>query len=357
MSPPPAIVYLEVPCFYAAVERALDPSLVGRPVVVGGNPRKHGQVQSASPEALAAGVKLGMPMLEALERCPEARAIKTDMGRYRERSGQLRASLRREVAAIEPQGLEAAYVDASDAGDEPATLAERLCDRVRRDLGLRPRAGIAQVKFLAKLAAEESGSKGILQIALGQEAEFLRPLPVGRLPGVGPKTVQTLSGLGVRWVGDLARVDASRIEQALGNHGLRILDLARGHEDSPVRVARHPQSLSKEQRFSEPQRDLGVLWEHLQRLSQAIEQALRREGLEARRVALKVRYPDGETSTRSETLPEPVSSSGAIYARAQHLLDRTQAPERAVRLLAVTVAGLSDAGVVDRQLDLFSPID
>jgi DNA polymerase-4 len=351
------VLYAEVPCFYAAIERRRDATLRDRPVVVGGDPRKRGQVQSASPEALAAGVAVGMPVLEALERCPRARAVRTDIRHYREVSSALRSCLRAVVPSLEPAGLDAAYLDPEPEAGDPESVARRLAEEVRQELALPLRVGIAPVKFLAKLAAEEVDPRrgGARRIQAGAEVEFLGPLPLGRLPGVGPKTEARLESLGARCIADVERIGAERLEAELGNHGLRILELARGEDASGIRAARHPRSLSQEFTYDEPQRDLGLLWEGLRRLAEGLEQGLRRQGLLARRVAVKVRYSDLETTTRSRTLARPVAGAGDIASAAGPLLDRTQAGARAVRGLGLAVSGLAPGGREDRQLELFTP--
>lgn len=348
-----SILYAEVPGFYAAVERRDDPVLQGRPVIVGGDPRKRGQVQAASPEALAQGVEVGMPMLAALELCPSARALKTNMKRYREVSGRLRACLRRVVDALEPMALEAAFLDPGAAPD-PEAIAARLQDAVKQELGLVLRVGIAHVKFLARLAAEEAEPGGMRHIRPGEEAAFLAPLPLERLPGVGPLTLTTLRECGARCVSELLSLDSAVLEAQLGNHGLRILEYARGEDAAPIRAARLPKTLSQEHTFDEAQLDRIVLSDRLQRLASGLEANLARQGLLARRVAIKLRYADSETVTRRQTLPRPVGLAADLFRTADRLLDRTHAGTRPIRLLGMALAGLSPADDSDRQLDLFS---
>ena len=170
-----AVLYAEVPGFYAEIERASDPERSERPLIVGGHPRKGGRVQSASQAAALAGGEPGMAMQDALQRCPRARTVRTDMKRYREVAQRLRACLRQEAARLETAGLEACYLEARG---EPESLAETLRRRVRDELGLPLRVGIAPVKFLAKLAAEECGWDGQRRIAAGEEGAFLDALPV-----------------------------------------------------------------------------------------------------------------------------------------------------------------------------------
>ena len=347
------IVFVEVPSFYAEAERLRDEALRGWPVVVGGDPRKRGLVQSASREALAAGCLPGMTMQEALARCPDARAVKTDMPHYRELSGRLRGCFRSEAEAVEPAGLESGYIEIRPGGEDPERVAVRLIARVGESLGLPLRAGIASAKFLARLAAEEALPGRCVRIEPGRESAFLAPLPVARLPGVGPKTEQTLARLGAHTIGDLMRLERDALERALGNHGLRIRELAQGELDSSVRANRHPHSLSREQTFHPPEVDVGELWECLQRLSQLLGEGLHEQGLCARRVGIKLRFDDQQTTTRSRTLAVPVSTAAEIFPVTVSLLDRTEAGPRGVGLLGVSVAGLGPRPK-DRQLELFA---
>ncbi|MBW2272622.1 MAG: DNA polymerase IV [Deltaproteobacteria bacterium] len=366
------VLFAEVPAFYAAVERMDDPDLAERPVIVGGDPRKGGRVQSASAEAVAAGVVEGMPILEALERCPRARAVRTHMRRYREVAAQLRSCLREGVERLEPAGLEGAFLDATElvgsgaakqeaaAGEgeaepvaSPELLAESLRRRVGEGLGLPLRVGIASVKFLAKLAAEEAGEGGLVRVLPGCELSFLGPLAVARLPGVGPKTEATLRELGVEQVAGILSLEPARLEECLGNHGLRIRDYARGIDDSSVRAVRHPKSLGQEHTFDEAQVDTQLMEDCLGRLARSAESALDRQGLRALRVAVKVRYGDQEVATRSRTLAQPVAGAAEIAAVASRLLRRTHAGVRPIRSLGLTLSQLAPRGELGPQLELF----
>lgn len=351
----PTLLFVEVPCFYAEVERALAPEQRARPVIVGGNPRKRGRVQSASSDALAAGVQLGMPMLDALERCIGARVVRTDMKRYREMAGRLRAELRAEVERLEPAGLEAAFLDATGGERAAEVVAAAVRQRLSSSLGLASRVGIASVKFLARIAAAEAGPTGVLRVPVGREAEFLAPLPVSVLPGVGPKTLGRLHELGAKCVGDLRRIEVANLERALGNHGLRLLEFASGDDQQRVRAVRAPSSLSQETTFPEPQLDLAAIAERMLRLATNLENTLRRQGLGARRVAVKLRYADHEASTRTRTLDRPVSLAREIVAVAEGLLERTNAGSRPVRTLGIRLAALGNGRSRGRQLDLFEP--
>src|SRR5258705_5009311 len=180
------VLFAEVPGFYAAVARADDPSLAARPVIVGGDPRKRGRVQSATADALALGVTLEMSVLEPLRKCRTARAVRTDMARYRDVSRRLFAVLRETLPQLEGFGLAACYADVSSRTDGVELQARRLLDAVATSLDLPLRVGIGSGKFLARVAAEEvPGARGVVRVAPGLEAAFLAPLPVSRIDGVG----------------------------------------------------------------------------------------------------------------------------------------------------------------------------
>jgi nucleotidyltransferase/DNA polymerase involved in DNA repair len=347
------VLYAEVPCFYAFVERAAEPELATRPVIVGGDPRKRGLVQAATPDALAMGVRPEMPMLEALALCPPARAVRTDMPRYREASRRLIACLRREVERLEPAGLGAVYAEASGLPD-PEAIARAWVTRVKQELGLSLRVGIARTKLLARLAAEEA-AEGVRRVAPAQETAFLSPIPVTRLEGVGQKTASTLAEHGARTIGEVVALGSERLEALFGTHGLRIHASATGAEDPPVRAASHSQSLSREATLSGEPFDREALVDQLQQLARQLESELRVQGLGARRVTLKIRYAEHGTTTRSQAVSAPLASAAEIHAVARHLLGRAQASVRPIRGLGIQLAKLVLQRESDRQIDLFSP--
>ncbi len=348
------ILYAEVPSFYASVERAAAPELSGRPVIVGGDPRKRGLVQAATPDALAMGVRVEMPVLEALERCPRARAVRTNMARYRDASRRLFACLLRDAEKLEAAGLAAAYADVTGLATSAEAIAAAWLARVRDELGMPLRVGIARSKLVARLAAEEAG-EGVQRVALGAEAAFLQPLPVTRLDGVGLKTASTLAEHGARTIGEVAALGRESLEGLFGTHGLRIHAAATGADDPPVRAARHPQSLSREATLAGEPFDREVLAQHLQQLSRELESELLVQRLGARRVTLKIRYLDHGTTTRSQALATAVAAAAEIHAVALHLLGRAQASVRPIRGLGIQLAKLAPQRDSERQLGLFSP--
>jgi len=348
------VLFAEVASFYAAVEIAQDPALVGRPVIVGGDPRKRGLVQSASAEALAAGVEPDSPMIEALRVCPSARVVRTDMPLYREVSRRLMACLRSAVPRLETLGLAAAYFELTGS-ESPLEVAEGLRERVRAEVGLPLRIGIASGKFLARLAAEEAGEDATRRIAPGEEEGFLTPLAATRLEGVGRKTAATLAELGAHSIGDVAKLGRERLEAAFGTHGLRIHQLASARDDAAIRATRHAQSLSREVTIAGEARDRSLLEENLLDLARQLETELARQALAAGRVTLKVRYADGGTQTRSQVAGAALVSAADVHALVIRLLDRSHAASRRVRGLGIQLAKLTPAGEADRQLPLFPP--
>jgi len=348
------VVYCEVPDFYVEVERSRDPALRARPLLVGGRPDKRGKVQSASAEARARGVEVGMPTAEACSLCPDARLQVTRMAVYREASGLLRAALRQEAEALELDGLGAAYLDGGNRDADARRLGERLLVRVREATGLPLRVGIGPDKRVAWMAAQDDAARRApVFVAREQVAQFMAPLPVSRLPHVGPKTLAALERLGIETLGDLMTRERAELEEALGRQGARIFDMVTRGDTARIRGMRHPQTLSREQTLDGAELDPTVLEDQLARLARRLAGALRRDGLAARRVALRLHYADEEKRTRSVTLDEPVHEADAIRREAIGLLERTDAGERPIRKLGVMLGGLASAGETHRQLDLF----
>jgi DNA polymerase-4 len=348
------LLFVEMPNFYANIERADHPELVDRPIIVGGDPRKKGLVQSATADAIAAGVKLEMPVIDAMRRCPEARAFRTNMVRYREVSRQLFAWLRRGVEQLEPFGLAAAFIDLTRLGEPPYEIAKRLQGLVHREIGLPIRAGLGTGKMIARLASEEAGDGAIRQIAAGDERAFLEPFPVTRLEGVGEKTAQVLAELGARTIGEVATFDPAKLEAELGSRGLQIAALAAGWDDRRVRSSGRAQSVSRDSGVREGTCDGVVLAEQIQELANGLAAELGRQGLTALKVALKLDFVDQAAVTRSLTLSEPAAAVPEIQAAAMRLLERSNAGSRAITRLRLQLAELQLPGAEDRQLDLFS---
>lgn len=347
------IGFAEVREFHVEVARQADPSIAEQPVLVGGDPTKRGKVVAASADLRALGIEDGMNLAEALDRAPHARWIRTDMRRARAISGVLRAAVREEVEEVEVEGLAGFYMRAPRDPAAALELAGRLESRVRERTGLPLRLGIAPVRFLARLAAEDAGRCGAKLIAAEQLEPYLMSQPLERLPGVGPKTAARLAELGAVDVPGLRDLGLERLEVLLGKHGRSLWLLACGEDPKPLRVKRHPDTLSRVETLDDPTADRNELTASIARLAENLEAALRREGLSAGRIALRLTGLDERTLTRSCNLPASTASAGLLAQAAVGLLERIDLEGEPFRRTSLVLKGLDMRGATDRQLDLF----
>ncbi len=345
--------FAEVPEFHVEVARQADPSLRHRPLLIGGDPSKRGKVVAASADLRARGIVDGMGLAEALDRAPEAHWERTDMRRARAVSGVLRAAVREEVAEVEVVGLAGFYMRAPRARALALELAARLEARVLERTGLPLRVGIAPARFAARWAAEDAGRSGSRIIAAEDFEDYLLRQPIERLPGVGPKTAARLAELGAVDVPGLRSLGLERLDVLLGNHGRALWQLACGEDPKPLRVRRHPETLSREETLEEATLDRGVLEATLARLAVRLAAALRRDGLGAGRIALRVTRVDEHSTTRSCTLAPPAIEAAELVRAAEGLLDRLALDGREIRRTGLVLKGLELRGAEDRQLDLF----
>lgn len=346
------ILHVDMDAFFVSVELLRRPELRGRPVVVGGSGRR-GVVAAASYEARSYGVHSAMPSAVARRRCPDAVFLSGDHPHYSDVSARLMALFRDVTPLVEPLSLDEAFLDVTGARRRlgPAEgIAHEIRAAVRDAEGLSCSIGVAPNKFLAKLAtssakprAGRSGpieGSGVHVVAAGHELEFLHPLPVRALWGVGPSTHEKLLRLGIVTVGDLAAVPVSTLASAIGDRAAEHLHaLSIGRDDRPVEPERDPKSISQETTFAVDRHDLDELREDLVAQAHAVAGRLRSASLRARTVQLKVRYADFSTVTRSATLPDPTDRGTELVDVAWLLLARLPI-ERGVRLLGVGASGL-----------------
>ena len=357
------IAHADMDAFYASVEQRDRPALRGRPVVVGGASRR-GVVASASYEARRFGVRSAMSGIEARQRCPEAVFIAGDMKRYARESRRIFEIFRRFAPRVEGLSLDEAFLDLT--GTErllgPALeVAKRLRAVVHEETGLVVSVGIAPVKLVAKIASDLAKPDGLIEVRSGEVEAFLAPLPVGKLWGVGPVTEARLLAAGYRTVGDLARAEGVGLRPVLGDWGAACARLARGRDLRDVEPFREAVSLSEENTFEYDVADRGVLETTLLVHAESVARRLRKEGLAARTVVLKLKLgrrrapgPRGfALLTRRETLAHDTDDGEAIARVARALLARTKLLE-AVRLLGVGVTNLTSTS--NRQLGLFGPV-
>ena len=319
----PSILHVDLDAFYASVEQLEDPSLVGKPVIVGGlGPR--GVVAAASYEARRFGVYSATPMARARRACPDGVFLAPRFDLYSEKSREVMAILRSFTPLVEPIASDEAFLDVGGAarihgtGPECAVAIRR---RVRDETGLTASVGVAVTKLLAKLASDLAKPDGLLVVAPGTELEFLHPLPVERLWGVGPATRKRLAGLGVATVGELAALPEAALVSAVGGaHGRHLHALAWNRDDRPVEPSRVAKSIGHEETFPTDITDLASLEHEVVRLADSVASRLRAAGRAGRTVQLKVRYAGFRTITRSRTLREPTDLAADIAAVAGGLL-------------------------------------
>jgi DNA polymerase-4 len=349
------IIHVDMDAFYAAVEQRDNPSFQGRPVVVGGDPRERSVVAAASYEARRFGVHSAMPMKTALRLCPQAVRVPPDFDKYRRVSGQLHEIFREYTDLVEPVAFDEAYLDVTYNKQHIPfghRAARMLKGQIRRQLQLTASAGVAPNKFLAKIASDLQKPDGLVVVMPDQVQEFLRPLPVEKIPGVGQVTRQHLLEWGVGTIGELAALPLVDLVRRFGKRGAYLWELAQGRDDSPVDPAWEPQQLSQETTFAADVYEREEMRAALKELAEELGGRLRRRQLRGRSVTLKVRYPDFQTITRSQTQHGYLDQGEAILERAMELLERTEAEARGVRLLGVGVSGFEEEKMV--QLDLFA---
>ncbi len=347
-----SILHVDMDAFYVSVELARNPELRGKPVVVGGTGRR-GVVAAASYEARAFGVFSAMPSAQAQRLCPHAIFLAGDHDRYGDVSRRVMAVFRDITPLVEPLSLDEAFLDVSGTLRTHGT-APRIAELIRSTIwtqeGLTCSVGIAPNKFLAKLGSERAKPKasptgpiygrGIFEIVDGEELDFLHPMSVRSLWGVGPSTGKRLASLGIETVRDLAEMPLGRLTAALGQaNGRHLHDLAHARDDRPVEPDRETKSISHEETFAHDMTDRSDVDVELVRQADAVARRLRKHNLAARTVQLKVRHSDFDTVTRRSTSSQPFTSAATILQLVRPLLDQVELT-RGVRLLGVGVANL-----------------
>ena len=345
--PSEPILHVDLDAFYASVEVQKDPSLHGKPVIVGGTGTR-GVVMSASYEARSSGVDSAMPSVRARRLCPNAVFLPPDFSAYRTYSNRFREILLSFTPLVEPIALDEAFLDVGGAvllfGNPPA-IAERIRERVREDLGISCSVGVSPNKFVAKLASQAAKPDGMIVVPATEIETFLRPLPVSALWGAGEKTEEILSRLGVRTIGELSQVPESILARVLGEAHARMLsDLSRGSDDRPVVPYEAPKSISHEETFDRDLDDDEEILRELLGLSRRVGHRLRTDGYVARTVVLKVRLANFSTLTRSRTLNAPTDVAADLYRAAEQLYRALPGAKRRIRLLGVQATGLAPAG-------------
>lgn len=345
--PDEPMLHVDLDAFYASVEVLKDPSLAGRPVVVGGAGSR-GVVMSASYEARAFGIRNAMPAVRARRLCPNAVFVPPDFESYRGHSNRFREILLAVTPLVEPIALDEAFLDVGGAVllfGEPPEIARKIRREVLEGVGVRCSIGVGPSKLVAKLASKQAKPDGLVVVRREEVEAFLEPLPVRALWGVGEKTADTLGRLGIGTVGDLARTPATVLGRLLGEqHATDLHDLALGLDDRPVVPYEPPKSVSHEETFdTDLDAEEDLLREALA-LSHRVAARLREDGYRARTITLKVRLANFTTLTRSRTLSASTDVGADLYQTAAELYRGLPGARRRVRLLGVAATGLVPAG-------------
>tara|TARA_B100000315_G_scaffold151980_1_gene140801 strand:- start:3375 stop:4484 length:1110 start_codon:yes stop_codon:yes gene_type:complete len=348
------IIHADLDAFYAAVEQLDNPDLRGKPVMVGGSPEGRGVVATASYEAREFGVHSAMPMRSAVRRCPQGIIVRARFGRYKEISGMVMELFREVTGLVEPLSLDEAYLDITaqvEGGMPPLAVALDLKRRVNEVTGLTLSVGVGTNKSVAKIASDLNKPDGLVVVPPGEEADFLAPLAVGKLWGIGPKTAERLRQEGIDTIGQLAAQPMDWFNRCFGVRASSVQAKARGEDREPVHTGRETKSVSAETTFASDLGESGLLRTELARLAGNVSRHLERKGLQGRTVTMKARLADFTTFTRQATLPAPTGSEQTILDTSWRLLSQELEPGRTFRLLGVGVSSFQEE--FQLQLPLF----
>ncbi len=354
MAEPRSIIHLDMDAFYPAVEALDNPALKGRPVIVGGTP-KRGVVSSASYEAREFGVHSAQPIAKAVRLCPEGIFLPVRMKRYKEISEQIFEIFLRFTPLVEPLSIDEAFLDVTGSthlfGD-PVEIAKKIKQTVVKETGLTVSAGVAPSKFVAKIASDMEKPDGLTVVRPDRVREFLDPLPIKKMWGVGKATQEALGRINVRTFRDLSRVPIKLLERRFGIHGHKMHLLSMGIDERAVVADQDVKSVGHEETFSNDISDIGAAKKELLSLADKVARRIRQKKTTGRTISLKVKYDDFVQITRSATLPKPTDDGPEIYSIACSLLEKTDVGKRPVRLLGISLSKLSFPAS-ENQLALF----
>ena len=356
---PRRVAHFDLDTFFVAVERTLNPDLIGKPVLVGGRDGR-GVVAAASYESRVFGCHSAQPMSQALRLCPQAIVVPPDGAEYSRVSKLFHELLRDASPIVESVGIDEAYVDFTgatllpDLDPDPnlstaATIAEHVRRRVRDELHIAVSVCIAGSRTTAKVGSDRAKPDGLIEVPLSQDAAFLASFPIRELPMVGPKLAEALRTAGVATIGDIANLDPRWLENRFGRQGVVLHEHANGRDATPIRAGARPnRSVSRENTFGEDVTDPRKLHRTIASHAQRVGTDLRKAGKRARTVTLKLRWHNFETLTRSRTLDRPVQSTAGLLEAGQQLLDDILAAS-SPRGLDTVGADSSHAGAINAQ--------
>ncbi len=349
------ILHVDMDAFFVSVELLDRPDLRGKPVVVGGRPDQRGVVSAASYEARKFGIHSAMPLRTAARLCPHAVFLDGHHEKYSEWSDRIATILGQFSPIVEMVSVDEAYLDLS--GTErlhgpPFAAADKLLRTITQTTGLPCSGGLATTRLVAKVGSDQAKPRGLVWVAPGMEARFLRPLPVRKIPGIGEVTERALVALGIQTVEQLAAHQQEKLEKIFGQWGTALYRKARGGDAYEFLLDAPPKSISHNHTFAEDTTDVPQMESLLSHLSQKACKRLREAGLAVRTVTLTIRYAGFETYTRSHTMPGPARLDADIFAVFLQLFREHRDPRQKVRLLGVALSALSHG---PEQLDLLEP--
>jgi len=343
------IIHVDLDAFFCAVEELSDPSLIGIPFAVGGNPTERGVISSCSYAARQLGIHSAMPSSRALKLYPKLRIIRPRHHHYSNISHQVMALVNELSPLVEQISVDEAFIDVSDLIESGYIIAQRLQKSINQEMKLPCSLGVASNKLIAKIA-NDVGKKSnksnqppntITVVPAGEEASFLSPLPVDMLWGVGPKTSQLLEQMGIHTIGDLANWIITDLTKRFGKIGQELKIRAQGIDDRPVSTSQEIKSISQETTFANDIGDISILRKTISKLAERVGQRLRRSGFHCTTIKIKLRWQDFSTLTRQITLDKPIDQDTIIITCAYQLFENIWQPGKKVRLLGVGVSGLS----------------
>jgi DNA polymerase-4 len=339
-----SIAHVDCDAFYATIEKRDDPSLIDRPVIVGGG--KRGVVAACCYVARTYGIRSAMPMFEALRRCPQAVVVKPAMAKYVKAGREVRRAMLALTPLVEPLSIDEAFLDLTGTerlhGMSAAKALARFAAQIEKELGITVSIGLSANKFLAKIASDMDKPRGFAVLGQAEAAEFLAPKPVGFIYGVGAVSAAKLTADGFRLIADLQRADQHDLMRRYGEEGARLWRLARGIDSRTVSPDRETKSISAETTF---ERDIGEfrpLEQHLWDLTERVSARLKANALAGSTVTLKLKSADFKTRTRARSLGHPTQLAARIFAAGRDLLSHEVGPTR-FRLIGIGVSSLSDA--------------
>lgn len=331
------IIHLDMDAFYAAVEELDNPSLKGKPVIVGGTSRR-GIVTTANYEARKYGIHSAMPLFQARQRCPHGIYIPTRKDRYSEVSKEVFKILYEVTDVVEKLSIDEAFLDVSQVDKTPIEIVNYIRNRVKSEIGLTMSFGISYNKFLAKLASDWEKPQGLTVITPDMIPEILLPLPVGKVYGIGRKSEKKFNNIGVYTIADLMNLSEEFLVKFLGKHGKEVYDRIRGVDDRVVNPHRERKSIGTERTFREI-RDKKVLRNMLRSYSKELSEDMKLKGIKGKTINIKLKYEDFSSQTKAFSMDNYTNSEAIIYKVAKELLDELPL-EQHVRLIGLSVSNL-----------------